>query len=332
MSIDPNLAETRYFREGDGYVSVGVEPFADNPLTFCDPLGTFLTWGSRFISPSENPYRDPRDFMIQTVGEARELDCETMQDALYALNVAGYAAAGIYRFEHGGVSYELGGSNPFGDRWDSCPVGFAFVPPEKLAAEGIDRETAIARMRGEMREYSCWANGEVYLSTEYDAQGEETSSRIYYGLNGFEGEHPGIEPIDLGPGETLREYAQDALMASELRSAWTFRGADKSFPRDAYVNYPFAIVADEGRRSWRIVDARISSVSFTAFERPQEALRQLNGYLGNAKDAIEAFIPPKTVLDRPIDDLVKEAKGRSAEKNATLDHPHREPPAPELGR
>ena len=57
-----------------------------------------------------------------------------------------------------------------------------------------------------------------------------------------------------------------------------------------------------------------------------------NGYLGNAKDAIEAFIPPKTVLDRPIDDLVKEAKGRSAEKNATLDHPHRETPAPELGR
>ena len=148
MSIDLNLAETRYFREGDGYVSVGVEPFADNPLTFYDPLGTFLTWGSRFISPSENPYGSPRDFMIQAVGEVRELDCETMQDALYALNVAGYAAAGIYRFEHGGVSYELGGSNPFGDRWDSCPVGFAFVPPEKLAAEGIDRETAITRMGG----------------------------------------------------------------------------------------------------------------------------------------------------------------------------------------
>lgn len=41
MSIDLNLAETRYFREGDGYVSVGVEPFADNPLTFYDPWERF---------------------------------------------------------------------------------------------------------------------------------------------------------------------------------------------------------------------------------------------------------------------------------------------------
>lgn len=270
--------------------------------------------------------------MIQAVGETRELDCETMQDALFALNEAGYAALGIYRFEHGDVAYELGEGNPFNNRWDSSPVGFAFVSPEKLAEEGVDRETAIACMRAEMREYSCWANGEVYLSTEYEAHGEETDRCTYYGLDSFEGDHPGVEPIELGPGETLREYAQNALMASELRSAWTFRGADESFPRDAYVNYPFAIVADEGRRSWRIVDARISSVSFTAFEKPQEALRQLNDYLGNAKDAIEAFIPPKTVLDRPVGDLVREAKERSTEKNALHDRPHREPPAPELGR
>lgn len=310
-----NENDIQYYKDADGcYVSLRYDPYPENPFSFYEGLGTFYTWENRHISPSENPYPTALDFTERALGEEKAAACDTMQDVLQALDEAGYAACGIYRYEHGQVSYALGDSNPYGDYWDSGAVGFAFVSPEKLQAEGMTKEQAIACMDGEMKEYSCWANGDVFLAERYDEQGVPMEAGTFYGLNSFAAEYPNVEPIDLGDFPDLEAYAEYGALTNELENDWSFRSGTE-WRHSAYIKEPMAIVSDELGDSWRIVDIKAGQVSFDTYETPQEALSSVKQHQSMSKDALQSFIPPKDMLERPLDELKKEAKERAIEKS-----------------
>lgn len=310
-----SIEQEIFFKDADGrYVSVRYDPYPENPLTFYDSLGTYLTWENRHISPSDNPYRTAIDFMETVLGEEKAAACDSMQDVLQALDKAGYAACGIYRYEHGQVSYALGEMNPYGDYWDSGAVGFAFVSPEKLAYEGMSKEQAISYMKNEIKEYSAWANSDVYLAERYDEKGISMEMSTFYGFNELVAEYPDVEPIDLGDFSDLREYLANEALTNELEGEWFFQYSDQ-WHRAAYIKEPMAIVSGEVRDSWRIVDIKTNQVSFGTFETPQDALFAIKQHQGMSKEELRSFIPPKNVVERPLEELKKEAKERASEKS-----------------
>lgn len=66
-------------------------------------------------------------------------------------------------YDHGGVSYSLipvDTANP--REWDTSVLGYAYVTKAAIEATGAPIEDAYRQMEGEVKEYSQWANGEVY--------------------------------------------------------------------------------------------------------------------------------------------------------------------------
>lgn len=326
-----SIEQELYFKDMDGgYVSVRYASYPENPFMNYDPLGEFLTWSNRFASPSENPYRSATDFTNALLGEEKAASCKSMQDVLQAFDEAGYAAAGIYRFDHGQVSYSLGQSNPFNDYWDSGPAGFAIVPPEKLEAEGMSKEQALACMDAEMKEYSAWANGDVFVVWSYDERGEVLDSGIFYGIEGVSAEHSGAEPIDLGRFPDLDSYIEHAVLTEELQEGWAFHGKGE-WDRDVYVKEPLAIVSDEDGVSWRVVDVGSEQVSFGVFESPQEALSAVKQHEAMSTSELRSFIPPEGLLNKPLNSLMQEARERAAEKNCAQPNHAKDRRPPEMG-
>lgn len=315
----------------NGYVSVELDSYPENPRDFYDGLGTFLTWQRRYRSPDANHYASPEDFVAELLGEEVESRCRTMGDVLNAFDEAGYAICGIYRFEHGQVKYELGEMNPFGDPWDSGPVGFAYVSPDKLREEGMSKENAIAYMKNEMAEYSAFANGDVYLVTEYDEHGEAVDWHTCYGLEGMQDEYPFVEEINLHPFGNIEDYAEYEILGGRLASEWAFQPATDEWPHDMYSQDGIAIVSDDKGESWRIVDLQSGNVSFAAHCSPQEALGQLCDFQNEEKERIHSFIPPKAVLEKALGSVMREAKSRAAEKNLGHLHTSKDRKPPEMG-
>ncbi len=329
--IPDDIEREIYFKDlSGGYLSVRYDPYPENPFNYYDSLGTFYTWQNSYQSPSENPYRTAVDFTEAVLGEEKAAACNSMQDVLQALNAAGYAAAGIYRYEHGQVAYALGQANPYNDRWDSGAVGFAFVSPEKLAAEGMTKEQAIDCMEAEMQEYSSWANGDVFLVERYDEQGEQMDVATYYGIEGVVAEHPDVEPIDLGDFPDLQAYIADGALTNELEGEWFFL-CRPEWRHAAYIKESMAIVSDEAGDSWRIVDMRNARVSFGEFETPQEALGAIKQHESLGKEGLRSFIPPWNLIERPLDRLKQQAKERASEKNLGSPSPSRDRKPPEMG-
>lgn len=315
-AITPDSIEQEiYFKDADGrYVSVRYDPYPENPFMFYDSLGTYLTWENRHISPSDNPYRTAADFTEAVLGEEKATSCDNMQDVLQALDEAGYAACGIYRYEHGQVSYALGRMNPYGDYWDSGAVGFAFVSPEKLAYEGMNKEQALSCMEAELKDYSAWANGDVFLAERYDEKGVSMETSTFYGFDSFAAEFPNVEPIDLGDFPDLQEYVAHGALTNELEGEWFFLYRPE-WRHSAYIKEPMAIVSDELGDSWRIVNIKTDQVSFGTFETPQEALAAIKQHQRMSKEELRSFIPPKDMVEKPLEELKKEAKERASEKS-----------------
>jgi len=66
----------------------------------------------------------------------------------------------VYKYEHSGVCYNTTG---FSCPWDSGQVGYIFVTKETIQEEWDgDREKAEKCLVGEIKEFSGWANGEIY--------------------------------------------------------------------------------------------------------------------------------------------------------------------------
>jgi len=137
-----------------------------------DNIGFFLTDERNYNSPDGKDNR-LYDLMNETADEAENTadHIERIKGAAKEEGMKIVAIYPVYRYEHGGVAYRRGSAKGF----DYSNCGFYIITDEtlkntigkndkKLIENGIDAE---------LKEYTQWANGEVYRFTLYDEGGEE---------------------------------------------------------------------------------------------------------------------------------------------------------------
>ena len=61
----------------------------------------------------------------------------------------------LYKYEHSGVSYSV---KPFKSIWDSGQIGYVYLSKDEFE----DSQRARQRIDAAIKEFSSWANGEVY--------------------------------------------------------------------------------------------------------------------------------------------------------------------------
>lgn len=99
-------------------------------------------------------------------------------------------------YDHSGISISCGTEYPFNDRWDSGCVGFIYVTKDKLNEEGINKEDAEKRLKGEVETYDQYLNGDIYgfqlveltncKCCSHNGEVELDSCWGFYGDNPFE--------------------------------------------------------------------------------------------------------------------------------------------------
>lgn len=131
-----------------------------------------LAPSSRYVMPNEIGFRFG-DWDCVDTDETFDAWCErTLREEYGALYVVS-----VYRFEHSGVAYNVGG---FADPWDSGQVGYAIVTAESAAEIGTRPEDFAEVVAAEVVRYGEWCNGEVYGWIAYDPDGNEIESCFGY--------------------------------------------------------------------------------------------------------------------------------------------------------
>jgi hypothetical protein len=77
-------------------------------------------------------------------------------------NAAEWFVANLYMYEHSGVAYRAGMSNPFGCPWDSGQVGIVALKRSEWGTGNLDDDQLLEYAKNVATEYGQWANGEVY--------------------------------------------------------------------------------------------------------------------------------------------------------------------------
>lgn len=168
-----------------GYLSVSRDDILPNPLEEWDTVASYLTWERRRSSPQENDYRSPEEFFEEASG--KEADGRSLEEMAESLRQQGAVCEVIYRgFDSVGLSdMPYATMRPWG-------VGLAYIPAERVAAEGLDAESMRAAMSEELSAYSSWVEGDAWSATEYDERGHEMHSLSYYGLDDLESDYPSL--------------------------------------------------------------------------------------------------------------------------------------------
>lgn len=139
-------------------IEVFYDPDPQNPREWGDNLGTFQIYHRRYASP-DKIVRDSPHINKDEIG----------------LKVWGY--------DHGGVVYKTGETNPFHCPWDSGFAGVIFCSRQKAREWlGVKRLTKakIAQitqfLADEVETYNRYINGEYYGYKIFDPSGEEVDS------------------------------------------------------------------------------------------------------------------------------------------------------------
>jgi hypothetical protein len=85
--------------------------------------------------------------------------------------------ANLYMYEHSGVAYRAGMSNPFSCPWDSGQVGIVALKKSDWGrGKGERNAKRLEYARTVAEEYGRWANGECYGYILHDPDGNERDS------------------------------------------------------------------------------------------------------------------------------------------------------------
>ncbi len=165
-------------------------------------LGYFITVDSRYESPDKN---ETLEKIVKETGQEAGNQAEHIEMIETAVNVAtGEKVLEVYpvtKYEHGGVSYSLGTKKGF----DSSNNGFYIVTDKSVKELGAKKKAWESIIKEELKTYTYWVNGEVYLVQLFDENGEMTEScgELY----GFEAVEQGL-PAEF-KGEDLTSYIEN---------------------------------------------------------------------------------------------------------------------------
>lgn len=155
---------------------------AESPRSW-DNLGYFITVDSRYNSP------DDGNGKIYYAVKYKADEAQNQADHIKRikqriLEDTGEKVLAIYpvvKYEHGGVSFSLGEKHGF----DNSNNGFYIVTDRKVKNFlDIKKKDFVKVIKQELKEYTQWANGEVYGFTLYGKDGEvEDSCWGFYSLD-----------------------------------------------------------------------------------------------------------------------------------------------------
>ena len=161
-----------YDKESQVYFEITPDNYAENPRECFDHSSTFITFEKTCSSPDKNPFESfedmARHFGLKEIGHNYEEayhDMATIEEN--ALN-KGIVLMPVWKYDHSGVSYAAAERCPFPDLgWDAGLVGVIY---EKRNRRNI--EQVKSQLSSEVKEYSQYANGDIYEITTYDKNGE----------------------------------------------------------------------------------------------------------------------------------------------------------------
>lgn len=183
------------------FVNVENDDWAESPREW-DNLWNILTWTSRYESIDTNQYRDLEEFLLDNLTEKQVVNLykgnpstkeffERIQKRFYDL---GYLVEPISKYEHSVVSYSVGVSQ----EWDVGVVGLAMVNINDIKKEyGASvlskslKEKIYSVLEAELETYNMWANGEVYIVSLVDFEGNLVES--FSGVIGYKSEYDMIK-------------------------------------------------------------------------------------------------------------------------------------------
>jgi hypothetical protein len=150
----------------DYTLKIEQDEWTESPRSAFDCLGTFSCFHHR----------------TQKCGDDQSLTSESLEELEKRKDVVSLP---VYMYDHSGVSFS---TTPFSCRWDSGRIGVIYVEREKiLKVYGIKkvskklREKIENNLKNEIKAYSQWVNGEVFMYTIEDKEGEvESLGGIYY--------------------------------------------------------------------------------------------------------------------------------------------------------
>lgn len=165
------MNEIESFEHNGRKVTIYFDDLAESPRTAYDNLATLACWHRRM---------DLGDERIEGMAEAelRERATEDGEELLALLP--------LYLYDHSGITMS---TSPFGDRWDSGQVGWAYVTKssaEKLGCVGPewDADRYLKAIVGEVGTYDMFLRGDMYGYVVEDEDGEEVDSCWgFYGLD-----------------------------------------------------------------------------------------------------------------------------------------------------
>ncbi len=174
------------------FVKVENDDWSESPREWSN-LWNILTWTSRYESIDTNQFRDLEEFLLSYLTEKQMVNLykgkpstqeffERIQKRFYNL---GYLVEPISKYEHGGVAYSVGVSQG----WDVGVVGLAMVNINDIKKEyGASvlskslKDKVYSILKAELETYNLWANGEVYIVSLVDFEGD-----LIEGLGGMLG-------------------------------------------------------------------------------------------------------------------------------------------------
>lgn len=147
-------------REWDGYVAEIVhDNYPENPREQGGQIGTMWCWHPRYDLGSKAERRDTRRPNLGRLGGWDAVEKAIMRE------IKPVVILPIFMYDHGGVSLS---PSPFSCPWDSGQVGYIFAERKVLKDYGVKIATAKVKakiedaLKGEIREYSAYSNGETY--------------------------------------------------------------------------------------------------------------------------------------------------------------------------
>lgn len=136
---------------------------AENPRQW-SKLGTFFGFHNRYMSPDDAPDSDPHK--ARAIAERGDNICLP-----------------VWMYDHSGTCYRAAETNPFSCPWDSGCFGFIYMTRADARKEfgwkritEERRQQVLQHFKAEVKEYSAWANGEVYGFIVEDSDGETVDS------------------------------------------------------------------------------------------------------------------------------------------------------------
>lgn len=170
-----------------------------------------------FVCRTHNRYDLP-----QEIKGFRFEDFDSLDEAIDYLK-ENHGAIHIYpvwMYDHSGVSYSMGESNPYTCQWDSSLCGVIFTTEERMDYLGIterDADTIKKWLNEEIEEYSSWACGDVYYYTIDCPDGESES---LCGLIGYE---YACEEAEAALAFEARCYRERKAKEDSERAHWAAR-------------------------------------------------------------------------------------------------------------